>query len=527
VNQYAADSQKKRDEEAKKIKEDADKAAKESADKAKQYNEQRLKDNANLKKQIEDLDIAAIQNEQAREEAKIKLDAERKIKEVEALNGSAKLEAEAKKKLQEDLSRQLNEITIKYAEEGSRVKLEAEIALLEVEGQSTLAKKIELARLERDVIVSSVKTTQEEKLLALAEYDAKEKELYVTSLSELEQKVKDNSASLRVAKLTEYQQALADLQKNREDQLKVIDDAIKKEIEVSTAKGMDPNTAKLEAEKKYLADKELINDDYRKKQEELDAAASAKKIANFQQEFSQYAAAAQTTLTAIGDLYDARDQQDKNVLDEKAATQTAALDQQIASTTSAYDQEIASAKAAGLNTEVLEKKKANAVKMAEYEKALVAFNTAKQKEALEKKAFERNKKLQIAQALISGAVGAVNALSAAPFMPMAIIGMALATLTTVASIAKINSTKFDGGGAPLTPPAIPNISAESLNTAGQNAGSKIDTDSVGFNTSPITKTGDTLRENQKKQETLKVVVLQSDIADANSNVARIENKNSF
>ncbi|HEX8517547.1 MAG TPA: hypothetical protein VF868_15225 [Bacteroidia bacterium] len=527
VEQYAADAKKKRDDEAKKEKDEADKKAKESSDKAKQYNDQRLKDNQQLQNQIADLNNAAIQDEEKREQNKLKLDTERKKKEVDNLKADAQLKVAAKAKIDEDAARQSNEIIIKYAEENSRTRLEAELALLEAEGQSTLAKQIEIAKLERDVIVNSTKTTQEEKLKALAEYDLKEKELFVDSLKSLEQQIKDNSATARLSKLTEYQQQLADLQKSRDEQLKVIDDAIKKEVEIATAQGVNPNDAKLAAEKKYLSDRELINDEYRKKQSELDKAETDKRIANFQNEFNGYAQAAQTTLTAIGDLYNARDEREKQAMEEKQEATAAAYDAQIATTTAAYDTEIASAKSAGLNTEALEKKKANAVKQAEYEKALAIYNQKKQQEVLEKKAFERNKKLQIAQALISGAVGAVNALSATPAPIMPIISMALATLTTVAAIAKINSTKFEGGGSVLQPPAVPNISADSITTAGEKVQSNIDTSSVAFNTSPITKTGDTLRANEKKQETLKVVVLQSDIADANANVARIENKNSF
>lgn len=109
-------------------------------------------------------------------------------------------------------------------------------------------------------------------------------------------------------------------------------------------------------------------------------------------------------------------------------------------------------------------------------------NAAKELE-IRKKQFKVNQAFAISQALISGAAGAVNALSAAPFFPMAIIGMAMATLTTVASIAKIASTKFDGGaasgGGASAAVSVPVPAAPTINTPQNNTNSSTTFDETG------------------------------------------------
>ena len=79
-------------------------------------------------------------------------------------------------------------------------------------------------------------------------------------------------------------------------------------------------------------------------------------------------------------------------------------------------------------------------------------NEAKQ-EAIQKKSFERNKKIQIAMATIQGIQGVVNALTAASVLPEPFgsiqkgIQAAVVATSTAANIAKIKATKFQGGGS--------------------------------------------------------------------------------
>lgn len=86
-------------------------------------------------------------------------------------------------------------------------------------------------------------------------------------------------------------------------------------------------------------------------------------------------------------------------------------------------------------------------------------NEAKQ-EQLRKKAFEQQKKMQIASAFINMAQGIVAGLGA-PF-PMNIAMPIIAGVTGMASIAKIKSTTYSGGGGGAVPtPSMPSMDAPS------------------------------------------------------------------
>jgi len=78
---------------------------------------------------------------------------------------------------------------------------------------------------------------------------------------------------------------------------------------------------------------------------------------------------------------------------------------------------------------------------------------AAKKEALDKKQFERNKRLQIAQAIINGAMAITSTLAARPgsldilsLGAFRAINVAIAVATTAAQIASISSTKYGKGG---------------------------------------------------------------------------------
>jgi hypothetical protein len=84
-----------------------------------------------------------------------------------------------------------------------------------------------------------------------------------------------------------------------------------------------------------------------------------------------------------------------------------------------------------------------------------------------KKQFETNKKIQIASAVISGIQGVINALTAQSVIPEPFgtilkgVNAGIVAGTTIANIAKIKSTKFEGGGGggvsspTVRPPSIP------------------------------------------------------------------------
>ena len=84
-----------------------------------------------------------------------------------------------------------------------------------------------------------------------------------------------------------------------------------------------------------------------------------------------------------------------------------------------------------------------------------AKGNEKKQEQLRKKAFEKNKKMQIAMAVMGLAQGIISGLGA-PF-PMNIALPIIAGITGVANIAKISATKYDSGGS--SSPSLPSSGA--------------------------------------------------------------------
>lgn len=138
-----------------------------------------------------------------------------------------------------------------------------------------------------------------------------------------------------------------------------------------------------------------------------------------------------------------------------------------------------------------------------------------------KKQFEINKKIQIAQAAISGATGIVNILSAKSVIPqpfdaiykgVQIVALAAAT---AASIAKISSAHFDSGA--------------SVGASGINANSSI----PNINTTPpptqtqptTTFTGN--NNNNFQQPTVKAVVVETDITNSQNRVNKLTRQAQF
>ena len=174
-------------------------------------------------------------------------------------------------------------------------------------------------------------------------------------------------------------------------------------------------------------------------------------------------------LTSIGDL-------NKEKADERVKVNDDALKQQVGDLEAARDREV--------NKEGLtaDQKKAINEKYAkqEYELKLKEYTA---NTAIKKKAFEQDKKLRIAQAVIAtitGAIAAVTGMISAIPGPVGIVlgvvaGLAV-TAAGVLQIAKINAQKFDAGSPPTPPSVSGGGGADSANaqfnptTFGQNSG---------------------------------------------------------
>ena len=133
------------------------------------------------------------------------------------------------------------------------------------------------------------------------------------------------------------------------------------------------------------------------------------------------------------------------------------------------------------------------------------------KEKLRKASFEREKKLNIAMALINGAQAQMSILAQTPkadFGVATVIAMVAAAATTIGQIAAIKSTSYQGGGSVAPPPESPVL------PDGAGAGG------AGAQITPVTNTS-TILGNQQ------VYVTETDITSTQNNVSVIEESATF
>ena len=141
-----------------------------------------------------------------------------------------------------------------------------------------------------------------------------------------------------------------------------------------------------------------------------------------------------------------------------------------------------------------------------------AGNNEKKKEQLRRASFEREKKLNIAMALVNGAQAQMSILAQTPKADFGIataIAMAAAAVTTIAQIAAIKATSYQGGGSPV---ASESATAPSAGGAGAAGG--------GAAITPVSNTSTILGSQQ-------VFVTETDITNTQNNVSVIEESATF
>lgn len=164
-------------------------------------------------------------------------------------------------------------------------------------------------------------------------------------------------------------------------------------------------------------------------------------------------------------------------------------------------------------------KRDNEAKMAEYQIALEKYNFDL---AIKKKAFEQNKKMQLASAIISAALAVVNGLATAPFIPLGVIAAATAAITGAISIAKIASTKFEDSGSPPQKPVLASAAAAGLSFGG----GANNTGQGGPQAPAFFRLGQGGPNTQTDQsgKSQRVYVLESDITGTQNRVSVIESR---
>ena len=158
----------------------------------------------------------------------------------------------------------------------------------------------------------------------------------------------------------------------------------------------------------------------------------------------------------------------------------------------------------------------------------------KKETEMKKKAFEEDKKLKIAQTIISGLQGALTAFTSAfQLGPIAgpIVGAILSALvaaTTAVQVDAISKTKFDAGPQPITP--VNSGSGESFGSNNQNNNLPSGTPGgfTQFNEGLVgNPNGGFNNPGSSGGDVVKVVVLESDITGAQRRVSVAESTSSF
>lgn len=147
-----------------------------------------------------------------------------------------------------------------------------------------------------------------------------------------------------------------------------------------------------------------------------------------------------------------------------------------------------------------------------------------EEEALMKRQFEINKKLQVAQTVISTITGAREAYKSLAGIPIVGVGLgiaaaAAATIAGLGAIQKINNTKFESSSAPST---------DSGGGGSFNASNSISptTQAPRTNDQPFTRLDD--RGNVLgNQPVVKAIVVETDITDSQKRVGRLKSQASF
>lgn len=286
-----------------------------------------------------------------------------------------------------------------------------------------------------------------------------------------------------------------------------------------------------------------INEDFRT-QEEAAEKANADEINNYKiQKLQEYADVGFQILNAVlgfaSALNELRQVETENALNELrdyTAQQTSILNE-------SYNADLANLEAryaAGLITQEQYNQGVTNLQN-NLDKSTEKLQQEQQKKelALKKKAFEDEKKLKIAQAIIAGLQGAVSAFAGAMTLgPIAgpIVGGILAAAvaaTTAVQVAAIQKTKFDAGAPAITAANTPstggslggsNVGAQGISSGGGMT--QFNPDLVGTPTGGTQQTGNEQAPGQQQQYQ-RVYVLEADITNTQQRVEVAESSATF
>ncbi len=264
-----------------------------------------------------------------------------------------------------------------------------------------------------------------------------------------------------------------------------------------------------------------INKKYVEADEALVDEAFKKKLDNI----NKYTQAIGSALNSVVGAFQAYQDLQKQEQDQDTKERQEALDTQLTALSDTRDKELAKEGLTNDQKIAINNKYAQQ----EYQLKLLEYNRNTE---VKKKAFEQDKKLKIAQTVISTITGAVAALTSSiqafgiPYG--AIIGAlaaAAVTATGAIQIAAINKQKFDAG----SPPTAPKIQAPTDNSGGDTkAGAQQGPDLYAINGDTNTgQGGQGERRSNNNSEPIRAYVVTEDISASQNKNAVIERRSSF
>lgn len=326
-------------------------------------------------------------------------------------------------------------------------ELKNKLAVLDIQQQTKVAefnaksvegakKKSEDLKKLRDQQLKDEADALQKQLDELNKYNAEQKAL-LEAQRESELDSDDKFYADKHAKaIKEAQNALIGDEDNLSKKRKLLDEQRQEEIRIALQTGQDISAIN----KKYaIADEQLVEEAFKKKVAKV----------------NQYTQAVGSALNSVIGAFQAYQDLQRQNEEQDTKERQEALDIQLEALNATRDAEL---EKEGLTAE---QKKAINYKFAmqEYELKLAEYNKNTE---IKKKAFEQDKKLQIATTVINtitAAMGAFASLSSIPYVGYVLGGLAAAAIAATGAIqvAAISKQKFDAGSPPpaptLTPPS--------------------------------------------------------------------------
>lgn len=472
------------------------------SDANKKANDERKEANKKLLDQIAQDNISSMKDEEARAIATAEFNKKKRDEEIKNSKASAAVKAEALKSSQTQLNKDLENINKDFndRERDKYIQGAKDLALaLEIESKHSTESRLNTLKVGYESELLAAGDNEEKKLLITAKYIEDKNKIIKEGNDEAARLVKEGlDKNIKIA-----QDALVGDEDNKEKRLDLL--KAQKAAELELVKG---NAEKIKE----------INEKYAKKEEELNEELFRKKV----EKINKYTQAIGAALNSVMGVFQAISDLQKQEQEQDQKERQQVLDANLSALSDAKDAELAKE---GLTQE---QKKAIEQKYAqqEYELKLAEYNRST---AIKKKAFEQDKKMKIAQTVISTITGAMSALtgmiSSIPG-PVGIILGALSAAAVVATgaiqIAAINKQKFDAG----TPPQAPKISTPSSDIATEGNGGPKDAPNL-YSISGDVNTGQGGSTKKTANEPIKAYVVSQEVTSSQNMNEVIERRSSF